>query len=93
MAIMIVITPGKMGKEYSDQGPIYHESRPGQRWHARVAVLHPFLNFSIDLTLLNINLGQAHINPTIPTKMLSHAKMLSSSQTFDILVFRWRLLS
>jgi hypothetical protein len=60
---MTVITLGKCAivrKEYLDQGPIYHEPRPRPRpWpgpadgaHARVAVLHHFLNFSIDAPMV-----------------------------------------
>jgi hypothetical protein len=42
-------------KDYSDQGPIYHDHgppRPAAR--ARVAVLHPFLSFSIDTPMVHL---------------------------------------
>jgi hypothetical protein len=40
-------------KEYSDQGSIYHgPARPAAR--ARVAVLHPFLNLSIDTPMVHL---------------------------------------
>jgi hypothetical protein len=51
-------------KEYSDQGPIYHEPRAMSHGHGhgptrlvarvRVAVLHHFLNFSIDAPMVHL---------------------------------------
>jgi hypothetical protein len=45
-----------LGRNILTKVRIYHDPwpRPGRWGHARVAVLHPFLNFSIDAPMLNL---------------------------------------